>query len=62
MAYDDLYYEIYEQMNNLKLMLEFEDELNLLKYDDSWKSKSVKDRWEEARQRTLKKYKDDENI
>ena len=57
MAYDDLYYEIYEQMNELKLKGEFDDELKKVGNEPKWEHKEVRDRWEEARQRTLKKYK-----
>ena len=62
MAYEDLYYEIHELMTNLNLMKEFEHELLILRDAPSWKHKEVRDRWDEARQRTLKKHNKNENI
>ncbi len=62
MSYEDLYYEIYEEMNKLNIKPKFDEELKRVGDEPKWKHKEVRDRWEEARQRTLKKYKNNENV
>ena len=55
MSYEDLFYEIHEQMKNLGLRKQFDKELELLRNDPKWQYKEVRDRWSEAQHRTLKK-------
>ncbi len=62
MSYEDLYYEIHEQMKNLKLKKEFDIELTAIRDEPKWKFKEVRDRWEEARNRTIKKHTKNESI
>ncbi len=62
MAYEDLYYEIHDLMTKLNLMKKFEKELSLLRDEPVWRYREVRDRWEEAKTRTLKKHNKNENI
>jgi hypothetical protein len=56
MAYEDLYYEIHEQMEKLGLRKKFDKELEKLRNDPKWKYKEVRDRWETARTTVITKY------
>ena len=56
MSYEDLYYEIHEQMEKLGLHSKFSKELEKLRNDPKWEYKEVRDRWEEARTIVIKKY------
>jgi|TARA_R110002060_G_scaffold68053_1_gene76748 hypothetical protein len=56
MSYEDLYYEIHEQMEKLGLRSKFDKELEKLRNDPKWEHKEVRDRWEAARTIIITKY------
>ena len=56
MAYEDLYYEIHEQMEKLGLKKKFDKELEKLRKDPKWEYREVRDRWEAARITVITKY------
>ena len=56
MSYEDIYYEITEEMNQLNLKAEFDAELKRLREDDKFKYWEVRDRWSEARTRVITEY------
>jgi len=57
-SWEDIYYDISQQMSELKLKKEFDAELKRLRDDDKYKYSEVRDRWEVARvKKNLKKKK-----
>ena len=46
--YEDLFYEIYDEVNNNNLNVEFNKQLSKMEFQDKHKYKSVKEKWEYA--------------
>jgi hypothetical protein len=46
--YEDLFYEIYDEVNNNNLNVEFNKQLSKMEFQDKHKHKSVKEKWEYA--------------
>ena len=46
--YEDLFYEIYDEVNNNNLNVEFNKQLYKMEFQDKHKYKSVKEKWEYA--------------
>lgn len=46
--YEDLFYEIYDEVNNNNLNEEFNKQLSKMEFQDKHKYKSVKEKWEYA--------------
>jgi len=55
-SWEDIYYDISQQMSELKLKKEFDAELKRLRDDDKYKYSEVRDRWEVARGNVIKEY------
>ena len=54
MAWDDLYMEIYYEMEELKLQKEFDAQLKLMRDQDKHKYKEQRDKWSYARDKVIK--------
>jgi len=46
--YEDLFYEIYEELRNRDLSDEFNKQISKMEFQDKHKHKSVKEKWEYA--------------
>ena len=46
--YEDLFYEIYEEVKNNNLNVEFNKQLSKMEFQDKHKYKSMKEKWEYA--------------
>ena len=46
--YEDLFYEIYEEVRNNNLSDEFNTQLSKMEFQDKHRHKSVKEKWEYA--------------
>ncbi len=55
-SYEDIYYEVTEEMNRLNLKKEFDAELKKLREDDKYRYTEIRDRWAEARTRVITEY------
>ena len=58
--YEDFFWEIHEELKQLGIRKEFDKKLREMKYDDNWKYKELKERWEYAL-KVVKEYKVDKN-
>lgn len=54
MAWDDLFVEIYYEMEELKLREEFDAQLKMMQDQPKHKYKETKDRWSYARDKVIK--------
>jgi|TARA_R100000081_G_scaffold87286_1_gene57649 NifB/MoaA-like Fe-S oxidoreductase len=46
--YEDFFWEVTEELNQLGLRKEFDIKIKEMRYDDDWKHKELKPRWEYA--------------
>tara|TARA_B100000575_G_C23134476_1_gene658727 strand:+ start:34 stop:228 length:195 start_codon:yes stop_codon:yes gene_type:complete len=46
--YEDFFWEIHEELQQLGLRKEFDKKLKDMKYDDEWRYKELKERWDYA--------------
>ena len=46
--YEDFFWEIHEELQQLGLRKEFDKKLKEMKYDDEWRYKELKERWDYA--------------
>ena len=46
--YEDFFWEITEELNQLGLRKEFDNKIKEMRYDDEWRYKELKERWDYA--------------
>tara|TARA_Y100000592_G_C5219255_1_gene198694 strand:- start:17 stop:211 length:195 start_codon:yes stop_codon:yes gene_type:complete len=46
--YEDFFWEITEELNQLGLRKEFDNKIKEMRYDDDWRYKELKERWDYA--------------
>ena len=54
MSYEDLYWDIHYEMEELKLQKQFNEQLKLMNTQDHHKQKDTRDRWEYASNKVKK--------
>ena len=59
--YEDIFYEITESINNLGLKKEFDAQLEKMRNQDKHRYKEVRDRWDYAYQKVIRKYENKRN-
>jgi|TARA_R110002072_G_scaffold185442_1_gene342335 hypothetical protein len=60
-SYEDIFYEVIEEVESLGLRKQFDKELKNLRDDDKFKYVEIRDRWWEAKNRVITEYRKNKN-
>jgi len=56
MAYEDIYWEINQEIKDLKLQRKFDAQLNRMRDQDHHRYKEIRDQWSYARDKVVRLY------
>jgi len=56
MSYDDIFFEVYYNIEKLGLRKEFDEQLELMKSQNHWKNKEFKEKYAYANEKVTQKY------